>query len=176
MKITNKELNRLAERAAKSALLSSLHEGVGRSREELAIAYALLSRGIDPVQADMDMSYEKVIPLLLSAPYYDELDESSLPPEIQKQLDDVILEYGTLYDDDIVWDAKQVAKAKAAEHSIPMNEQTGGSGNLAWLFRFRAENGLTNEELLEDIAEIGETNGTVWKFIVRSLKEKYGYK
>lgn len=59
-----------------------------------------------------------------------------------------------------------------------LNEQidAGTESKLSWLFRFRAENGLSNEELLEDIAEICQGNETIWKFLVRELKNKYGYK
>ena len=181
MKISTKQLNKLAEKVAFSAVKQVIKEQrQGRSRDELAIAYTLIVNGIDPVQADMDMTYEKVIPLLLNAPYEDEVDLEKLSPELNAQLDDVVFEYGTLYDDDIVWDAKELGRKKSAEHGISfdgLNEQVEtGEGKLAWLFRFRTENSLSNEELLEDISEICEKNETVWKFLTRGLKHKYAYK
>lgn len=199
MKLTSKQINKLAEKLTLSSLKQVMKEQLdsspemsgpkGRSRDELALAYSLLTRNIDPANFDMDLEHSKVVPLLMSTSYEDEIDIESLDPEIRKQLDDVVFEYGTLYDDDIVWDAKELAKKKSGEQGISFGGLDEGcdeklkeqiepetDGKLAWLFRFRAENGLSNEELLEDIAEICQGNETVWKYLVRGLKNKYGYK
>lgn len=62
------------------------------------------------------------------------------------------------------------------KESLSEQVEADVENKLSWLFRFRAENGLSNEELLEDIAEICQKNETIWKFLVRGLKSKYGYK